>query len=93
MTFEKLTAHPFSQCHIAVDDNMTIFVSYRTPVVVIDGNGYVHAMNMIYWSATTRRQISWFLREYTGISYATLRDAAREGLAIHSQYGDVIDEE
>ena len=93
MIIEKLASHPYSQCHVCIDGDQLIFVSYRTPVVVVDGQGYVHALPMFNCSATTRRQVGWFLREYTDICYTILRDVAREGLAIHSQYGDVIEEE
>lgn len=86
---KNLTAHPYSQCSVIVGDRI-VFVSYATPVVVIDEQGYVHALPAFSCSATTRRQVGWFLREYTDIDYQYLKAHAREGLAVHGVNGDCI---
>lgn len=87
---KTLSAHPYSQCSVIVTEDQITFVSYATPVVIIDKQGYVHALPAFSCSATTRKQVGWFLREYTGIDYQYLRNHARAGLAVHGINGDCI---
>lgn len=62
----KLRNHPSSQCHVTVYDSGNIkFTSYATDVIFvkyIDGKRYIECTGT--YSATTRRQIGWFLKEY-----------------------------
>lgn len=86
-----LENHPSAQCHVNVYEDRTIqLVSYNTPVVEISPNGYVHALPMFNCSASTRRQVGWFLQEYTMIDYMSLKKVALDGMAIHSRDYDVI---
>jgi len=89
----KLSNHKYSQCHInRFDDGTVQFVSYTTPVVEIRPNGYVYALPYFNYSATTRKQVGWFLREYTDLSYQYLKSCSHGGFAVHAHYGDIIPE-
>lgn len=93
MTIAKLSSHPYSQCYVVLFDNGTIqLVSYTTPVAEIHPNGYVQALPYFNCSATTRKQVGWFLKEYTAITYSYLKQAALRGCMVHAQNGDVIPE-
>ena len=60
---KKLTYHAYSQCHVEIDDMGGIhFISYNTEVITISPAGWLTCYGL--YSATTRRQISWFMREY-----------------------------
>lgn len=64
-TTRKLNNHPYSKCHVEQEQGKTCFVSYNTAVIFIeyrDGERFVECTGT--YSQTTRKQISWFLREY-----------------------------
>lgn len=61
-TFEKLANHPYAQCCVERHDCGIVFWSYRTAVIVIDNDGWLHCTGT--YSQTTRRQMGWFMREY-----------------------------
>lgn len=82
----KLTKHKYSQCHVEIEDNGTInFISYTTLVisaVPFEGYDYILYCTGTY-SQTTRKQISWFLKEYFGdISYYDMKriSGSEEGI-------------
>lgn len=95
MTFAATTAlknHKYSQCHVNTYTDGTIeFVSYSTPVVIIRPDDYVVGLPAFNCSATTRKQVGWFLREYAPrISYSFLKLHAEHCLAVHRYNGDYI---
>ncbi len=60
---KKLTDHPYSQCHVEIDCiGGTHFISYKTDVITISHAGWLTCYGL--YSATTRKQIGWFMREY-----------------------------
>lgn len=60
---KKLNDHKYAKCHIVEDENGIAFVSYRTPVILIDKQNDTVICTGTY-SQTTRKQIGWFLKEY-----------------------------
>lgn len=82
----KLTNHKYSQCHVAIYDNGTInFISYTTLVIkaVPDVSGKYVLFCTGTYSATTRKQIVWFLKEYFGdVSYYDMKKCAEDGTGI-----------
>lgn len=62
---KSLKNHPYSQCYVEVENGTTCFVSYSTAVIFITNEGgkrYVECTGT--YSATTRKQIGYFLKEY-----------------------------
>ena len=62
---KKLTNHPYAQCHVEIDGDTIIFVSYSIAVIFIINRGgqrFVECTGT--YSATTRKQIGYFLKEY-----------------------------
>ena len=71
---KKLTGHPYSQCNVYIDEWGGIrFISYKTEVITISPAGWLTCYGL--YSATTRKQIGWFMREYC--SPLTFHDAKR----------------
>lgn len=67
-----LKAIPYGNAKVIRYDNGAIrLVSYTTPVVDIDAKGlmYIHGL----YSATTRKHISAFMREFTKYDYYTAK--------------------
>lgn len=85
----KLTNHKHSQCHVEIEDNGSInFISYTTLViraVPFEGYGYTLYCTGTY-SQSTRRQITWFLKEYFGdISYYDMKRISGSGEGIYTE--------
>ena len=59
----KLTAHPYAQCTIYANGNTIRCISYTTEVATIE-NGWLTIHGL--YSATTRRHIGSFVKEYAG---------------------------
>ena len=49
-----------------------VLVSYTTPVIYIDADGWLECTGT--YIATTRKHIGAFMREYTPVSYYTAKD-------------------
>ena len=59
----KLKNHPYAQCSVCVFiDGSVVFTSYNTDVIYIDKDGWLYVSGL--YSATTRKQIGYFLKEY-----------------------------
>ena len=59
----KLKNHPYAHCSVCVFiDGSVVFTSYNTDVIYIDKDGWLYVSGL--YSATTRRQIGYFLNEY-----------------------------
>lgn len=63
MTIKKLALSPYAQAHVEIDKagNAYLF-SYRTLVCSLTKDGWLTCTGL--HSATTRRHISYFMREY-----------------------------
>ena len=77
----KLKNHPYCNCYILKDDDIIKLVSYITEVIIAVRN----PKNKNEWflkctgtySQSTRKQISWFLREYfPKINYFDIKEIA-----------------
>lgn len=83
---KKLTHHKSANCYVTVEDDGTInLISYDTLVVHATPytlNEYVLFCTGTY-SQTTRKHISWFLKEYFGdISYYDMKKCYENSVGI-----------
>lgn len=69
----KLKNHPYAQCSVRVlIDGSVVFTSYSTDVICIDKHGWLYVSGL--YSATTRKQIGYFLKEYVpALSYQDIK--------------------
>ena len=69
----KLKNHPYAQCSVRVLlDGSVVFTSYNTDVIYIDKDGWLYVSGL--YSATTRKQIGYFLKEYEpALSYQDIK--------------------
>ena len=69
----KLKKHPYAQCSVRVyPDGSVVFTSYSTPVIYINKDGWLYVSGL--YSATTRKQIGYFLKEYVpALSYQDIK--------------------
>ena len=70
----KLKNHPYAQCSVRVLlDGSIVFTSYKTDVIYIDKAGWLYVSGL--YSATTKKQIGYFLKEY--VPFLSFQDIKR----------------
>lgn len=80
MTTTTLTAMPYAQATIRKhDDGTIVLISYVTPVAYIEPNGDLCIRGL--YSATTRKHIGAFVREYANLDYQTAKRIYEDGYA------------
>jgi hypothetical protein len=92
MTIRKLTAMPYAQAHIEIDenDNISLF-SYVTRVATLTDDGWLTIYGL--YSMTTRKHISAFCKEYCGaVDYAMAKKVYEDGYHINIYTGEVSEE-
>ena len=83
---KKLINHPYAQCEIIITPGYVACKSYNTIVATIQGGWLV--INGLY-SATTRRHISAFVREYANLSYQTAKRLYEDAYKYNIYTGEV----
>ena len=83
----KLKGHEHANCYVYTDGDTILFVSYRTIAAVLNGDWLsIHCL----CSATTRKQVGWFLREYCPtVTYQTARTIFDDDLKVNVRTGEV----
>lgn len=88
MTIKKLTAMPYAQAHIEIDnDNNKTLFSCVTRVAELTDDGWLTVYGL--HSMTTRKHISAFMREYTNLDYHTAKAAYEGNYRINIYTGEV----
>ena len=90
-TIKKLTAMPYAQAHIEIDDNGNIFLySYVTLVAWVDSDGWCGCTGT--YSQTTRKHISAFAKEYAApFDYYSFKKAYEGGYVMNKHTGEIIE--
>lgn len=78
----NLKDHKSSQCHVIINGNEIVFVSYTTAVIRIIYEGAKRLIECSgTYSATTRKQIGWFLKEYANdLCYYDMKSIVGKGM-------------
>lgn len=88
MEKRKLKYCPYGQAYATIDEHGAIsLVSYRTTVIVIDPFGWLTCSGT--YSATTRKHIGAFMKEYTTLTYHTAKDAFLNNYTINIHTGEI----
>lgn len=88
-TIKKLSAHPYAQAFVEYVDESNFYLwSYRTLVVEVEDNKIT--VNGLY-SATTRRHIGAFMKEYFNLSYQTAKMLYEDNYTLDLTTGELID--
>lgn len=78
---KRLKNHQYAQCRVIIDGENIDFISYATRVISIrfrDGQRMIECTGT--YSATTRKQIGWFCREYLPtLGYYSMKAIAGKG--------------
>ena len=88
MTIKKLKKMPYAQAHVEIhNDKSTYLFSYVTLVAAIDKDGWLTVYGL--HSQTTRKHISAFMSEYTGLDYYTAKKCYTDGYRINIHTGEI----
>ena len=89
MQYDKnLAFMPYASAGVCFQDNCIYLVSYVTPVIKIDENGWLTCTGT--YSATTRKHISAFIKEYAnGLSYYDIKASYEKHYAINILTGEI----
>ena len=87
MTIRTLENHAYAQAKVyTYQDGSIALVSYKTTVVVIDEEGWLH-VNGLY-SRTTIKHIGWFMREL-GFTYQLAKQLYLDGYEMNVHTGEM----
>ena len=84
---KKLTNMPYAQAKVIMENGETILRSYYTNVALISADGWL-TINGLY-SATTRKHIGAFMREYTNTSYQLAKQLYNDNMKYNIYTGEV----
>ena len=90
MIIKKLTAMPYAQAHVEIDNGHNIHLfSYVTLVATITNEGWLSVFGL--HSMTTRKHISAFIKEYTNgvLNYASAKAAYEDNYRINIYTGEI----
>ena len=90
MTIKKLSAMPYAQAHIEIDENgNSNLFSYVTLVATITNDGWLTVYGL--HSMTTRKHISAFVKEYTNgmLDYTNAKAAYEDHYRINIYTGEI----
>lgn len=88
MEEKKLTNLPYAQAKVIIKDDGTIVLrSYNTDVALIQANGWL-SINGLY-SATTRKHIGAFMREYANLDYQIAKELYENRMKYNIHTGEV----
>lgn len=86
---KKLKYCPHGKCYAIIDEHgATSLVSYSKTVIVIDPAGWLTCSGT--YSATTRKHIGSFMKEYTDFNYHTAKDAFQNNYTINIYTGEIV---
>ena len=85
---KKLAKMPYAQAKVIIMDNGAIVLrSYYTDVALIQADGWL-SINGLY-SATTRKHISEFMRDYANASYQLAKELCENKMIYNIYTGEV----
>ena len=87
MTINKLSNHLSANAHVGkLDDGTIVLMSYYTKVIIVDANGWMTVTGL--YSATTRKHIGWFMRDYYGLTYQHAKQAYNDNMLFNVYTGE-----
>ena len=85
---KTLTAHPYANCKVIINDDLIQLRSYSTIVAEIRG-GWLTIFGL--YSATTRKHIGDFVREYTHLNYQLAKRLYCDGYRYNIRTGELVE--
>ena len=88
-TIRTLSAMPYAQAKVLVMDNGNIVLrSYYTGVATLTADGWLTIHGL--YSATTRKHIGAFMREYANATYQLAKQIYTDGYRYNIYTGEIV---
>ena len=84
----NLKSMPYAQATVIVENNEIVLRSYQTDVIIVTADGWLVCTGT--YSATTRRHIGAFMREYGYGDYYLAKMLYKDGLKMNIYTGEVV---
>lgn len=90
VTYDKRLQHcPYGSCGVVFTNNAIHLVSYTTVVCSIDNNGFLSCTGT--YSATTKKHIGAFLKEYApNLNYYNAKHCYENNVAMNIHTGEIV---
>jgi len=88
----KLNSMPYAQAHVVIEGDTLTLISYVTPILSVDAEGWLTAVGPVNYSATTRRHVGRFMHEYGYGSYQLAKSLYENGLKYNVYTGEVVEQ-
>ena len=89
LTITTLSAMPYAQATVRkYEDGTIILQSYSTAVAYIEPDGRLYIRGL--YSATTRRHIGAFVKEYANLDYQTAKRIYEDGYGYNIHTGEIV---
>lgn len=84
----KLALMPYANAHVIMDNDSIILVSYSTPVIICNRDGWVKCTGL--YSMTTRRHISAFVKEFLSKwTFQDIKKMVQDNYSMNYQTGEI----
>lgn len=88
-TITTLSAMPYAQATVRkYEDGTIVLQSYSTAVAYIEPDGRLYIRGL--YSATTRRHIGAFVKEYANLDYQTAKRIYEDGYGYNIRTGEIV---
>ena len=84
---KKFNSHPYANCGVNETENSITLQSYSTIVATIDNDGWLTIYGL--YSATTKRHIGWFVKEFANLTYQTAKRLYTDGYRYNINTGEI----
>ena len=84
----NLKSMPYAQAKVIIENNEIVLRSYQTDVIIVTADGWLVCTGT--YSATTRRHIGAFMREYGYGDYYLAKMLYKDGLKMNIHTGEVV---
>lgn len=88
MLKKNLKSMPYAQAKVIIENNEIVLRSYQTDVIIVTADGWLVCTGT--YSATTRRHISAFMREYGYGDYQLAKMLYKDGMKMNIYSGEVV---
>ena len=85
---KKFNSHPYANCGVHEIDGGFALQSYSTIVATIDNDGWLTIFGL--YSATTKRHLSWFVKEFANLTYQTAKRLYTDGYRYNIHTGEIV---
>jgi hypothetical protein len=86
---KKFNSHPYANCGVHETENGIALQSYNTIVATIDNDGWLKIYGL--YSATTKRHIGWFVKEFANLTYQTAKRLYTDGYRYNIHTGEIAE--